>query len=279
MSWTLAELSKLEHDTLRKSVLDTLLLEVPMMELIPWETIGTLTTTLVRYQDLPSVGFRKVNEGFSESIGTFEHKVESVALGGLDIDTDKVIARAKNTIADARAIQQMMALKSFAYKFNDLFITGNPTTDPEVFKGLRLRIDDVFADGFTEQKFAANDTDTGILNSQATRFDFIQDLDKLIYAIHGHNPAYAIMNKKMLLATRSALIRERLLTYNQDMFGRQIDVYGQTRLIDLGVKQDQVTEVILNTETTAGAPSGGTENTSIYVCKFGIGTDFWGIQM
>ena len=45
------------------------------------------------------------------------------------------------------------------------------------------------------------------------------------------------------------------------------------------MKQDQVTEVILNTETTAGAPSGGTENTSIYVCKFGIGTDFWGIQM
>lgn len=279
MSWTLAELSKLEHDTLRKSVLDTLIMESNLMELIPWETIGTLTTTLVRYQDLPSVGFRKVNEGFAESTGTFEQKVESVALGGLDIDTDKVIARSKNTVADARAIQQMMALKSFAYKFNDLFISGNPTADPEVFKGLRLRVDDVFDNGFVNQKFAANDTDTGILNSQTTRFDFLQDFDKLIYSISGHDPAYALMNQKMLLALRSVLIRERLLTYNQDMFDRQVDMYRNTRLTDIGVKQDQVTEIILNTETPGGAPSGGSENTSIYVCKFGIGTDFWGIQM
>jgi len=278
VAWTLGEFSKIETDTLRKSVLDTLLMEANLLELIPWETIGTLATTVVRYQSLPSVGYRKVNEGFTESTGKFEQKVETVALGGLDIDTDKAIARAKNTIADARAIQQTMALKAMAFDFNDKFISGNPTADPEVFKGIRLRIDDVFAEGFTEQKFAANDVDTGILNSQTTRFDYIQDLDKLIYAIKGHSPEYAIMNKKMLLATRSCLIRERLLTYNTDMFGRQIDMYGNTRLLDIGVKADQTTEVILNTEDTAGAPSGGSENTSIYVCKFGIGEWLWGIQ-
>ena len=278
MAWTLAELSKIETDTLRKSVIDTLLMNSNLLELLPWETIGTLATTIVRYKDLPSFGYRKVNEGFSESTGKFEQKVENISLGGLDIDTDKAIARAKNTIADARAVQQMMALKSAAFQFNWKFIAGNPTSDPEEFKGLRLRVDDINNEGFTDQKIQASDNDTGILNSDAKSHDFLNDLDKLFYAIDGHNPDYALMNKKMLLALRAVLRKLRLLDTSKDMFGRTIDMYGNTRLVDIGTRADQVTEIILNTETTAGAPSGGTECTSIYAVKYGIGDETWGIQ-
>jgi len=53
MPWTLAELSKIETDTLRKSVIDTLLMEASVLEMVPWETIGQLATTIVRYHDLP----------------------------------------------------------------------------------------------------------------------------------------------------------------------------------------------------------------------------------
>ena len=281
MAWTLAEYSKIETDPLRKSVLDMLLLEANLLELVPQETIGRLSQTMVRYKDLPSFGYRKVNEAFAEATGKFEHKVESVSLGGLDIDTDIVIARNANSIEDARAIQQRMALKSAAYQYNWKFIAGDPTSDPEEFKGIRLRIDDIYAEGYTDQKFAGASTTTGILNSQTTRFAHIQDIDKLIYSIKGHNPDVLLMNKKMLLATRSCLLREKLLTYGADMFGRQIDTYGQTRLVDIGVRVDQTTEIILNSETSAGAASGGSANTysSIYAIKFGIGDSVWGIQM
>lgn len=279
MSWTLAELSKIETDTLRKSVLDTLIMESNLLEVVPQETIGTLTTTLVRYQDLPSVGYRKVNAGFTESTGKFEQRTESVSLGGLDIDTDKVIARSKNTIADARAIQQTMALKSFAYQYNWKFIAGNPTVDPDEFKGLRLRVDDVYDEGFVDQKIQSNDTDTGINNSSTTRFNFLDDLNKLMYAISGHSPDVLLMNAKTLLAVRSLLLREKLLDTTRDMFDRQVDVYMGARMMDIGVRQDQITEIILNTETAAGAPDGGSENTSIYAAKFGIGDMFWGIEM
>ena len=279
MAWTLAEFSKIETDPGRKSILDTMLMEANLLELLPWETIGKLNTTIVRYQDLPSFGYRKVNEGYSESTGHFEHKVESVSLGGLDIDTDIVIARNANSIEDARAVQQTMAIKSAAYQFNWKFIAGDPTSDPEEFKGIRLRVDDIVAEGHTGQKFACNDVDTGILNSSATRFNFLQDLDKLVYAIKGHKPDMLLMNQKMLLATRSALIREKLLTYSADMFGRQIDMYGQVRLVDIGTRADQRTEIILNTETAVGAASGGTECTSIYAVKFGVAEYLWGIQM
>jgi hypothetical protein len=278
MAWTLAELSKIETDPLRKSVIDSLLMESNLLELVPWETIGTLSTTVVRYKDLPSFGYRKINAGYTESTGHFEQKVENISLGGLDIDTDKAIARAKNTIADARAIQQTMAMKAAAYNFNDKFISGNPTTDPESFKGLTERVNDLYTEGFTDQKFACNSTSVGILYSTGDRNNFLNDLDKLIYSIAGHNPDFLLMNKKMLLALRALLRQEKLLNQAQDQFGRVIDMYGSTRLIDIGVKADQTTEIILNTETAAGVTSGGSECTSIYAVKFGEGDATWGIQ-
>src|SRR3990167_10838517 len=150
MAWNLAELSKIETDPLRKSVIDGLILESNLLEIVPWETIGKLATTVVRYKDLPSFGYRKINEGFNESTGHSEQKVETISLGGLDIDTDIAIARASNTIADARAIQQTMALKAAAYQFNCKFIAGNPNSDPEEFKGIRLRVDDIYTKSYTD---------------------------------------------------------------------------------------------------------------------------------
>lgn len=278
MAWTLAELSKIETDTLRKSVIDTLIMESNLMELVPWETIGQLATTVVKISSLPSVGFRKVNEGYAESIGTFTQKVENISLFGGDIDTDIAIARAKNTIADARAIQQTLKLKAVAYDFNDHFINGDPTSDPEEYKGLLKRVDDIYAEDntiYASQYIDLGDTqDYGILRDSAARFFFLDHLSELVYSITGHQPDYLLMNKKCLLAVRSLLLREKLLTYGKDMFDRQIDMYMGARMIDIGVKADQSTEIILNTETTGG----GSYNTSIYAVKFGIGDATWGIQ-
>jgi len=276
-AWTLAELSKIETDTLRKSVIDTLLMESNLMQVVPWETIGQLATTIVRVQDLPSVGFRKINEGYAAGIGHFEQKVENISLMGCYLDCDKAIARAKNTIADARAIAQVMALKAMAYKFNDKFINGNPATDPEEFKGLQKRVDDVYTDGYTEQYIDnAGTSGDGILLSTGESHNFLNKLDQLIYSIKGHSPDFLLMNKKMLLALRSLLRKEKLLDNTKDMFDRVVDVYQGCRLVDIGVKADQLTEIITNTETLEAA--GAAESTSIYAAKFGIGELLWGIQ-
>jgi len=280
--WTLAELSKIETDTLRKSVMDTLLMESDVMQMVPWETIGALATTIVKYQDLPSVGFRKINAGYAESIGHFEQKVENISLLGGMIDTDKAIARAKNTVADARAIMQLMMIKSLAYKFNDRFINGDPTSDPEEFKGISKRIGDIVAEGYTEQYIdnagvygAARDD--GILYNTAASHNFLNKLDQLIYSIKGHNPNFLFMNKKMLLCLRAVLRAEKLLDNTRDMFDRVVDVYQGCRLVDIGVKADQTTEIITNTEDPDGLYTSNI-STSIYAAKFGIGEFLWGIQ-
>jgi len=277
LAWTLAELSKIETDTLRKSVIDTFLMESQVMDAIPWETIGQLATTIVRMQDLPSVGFRKINAGYSSTEGKFEQKVENISLMGCYMDCDKAIARAKNTVADARAISQVMALKAAAYKFNDKFINGDPTSDPEEFKGLKKRVDAVYSEGFTDQYIDnAGTSGDGILLSTGESHNFLNKLDQLIYSIKGHNPDYLFMNKKMLLALRSILRKEKLLDNTRDMFDRIVDVYQGVKLADIGVKADQTTEIITSTEELEAA--GAAESTSIYAVKFGIGELLWGIQ-
>lgn len=277
MAWTLAELSKIETDTLRKSVIDCLLMESNVLQLVPWETIGQLSTTVVKYQDLPSVGFRKINAGYTESTGHFEQKTENISLLGGMIDTDKALARAKNTIADARAIQQQMMVKAIAYEFNDKFINGSPITDPEEFKGVSGRIDDIVAEGFDSQYIDnAGTSGDGILLSTGERHNFLDHLDQLIYAIKGHKPDFLFMNSKMLLALRALLRYEKLLDNTTDMFDRMIDVYQGCKLVDIGLKADQTTEIITNAETLEAA--GAAESTSIYAVKFGLGEYLWGIQ-
>lgn len=277
MAWTYAELSKIETDILRKSVIDTLLMETNSLELVPWETIGQLSTGFIAVQDLPSVGFRKINAGYTESTGHLKQKVEHVSLLGGDIDTDIAYARAKNTIADARALMQQLMLKAMAYKFNDCLINGNPEVTPEEFKGLRQRVDDVVAEGYTGQKVDCACAGKGILNDSAARHAFLDKLDTLIYAMKGHKPAYIFMNSKLLLAIRSLLRQEKLLDTTKDMFDRVIDVYMGARLVDVGVKADQTTEIITSTETSAGL-DGSDEHTSLYAVTFGEGDMTWGIQ-
>ena len=277
--WPLSELSKIETDILRKSVIDTLLFESNVMELVPWETIGQLQMGVIRIQDLPSVGYRRINGEYgSDDIGHFEHKVETIALFGRDIDTDEAIARAKNTVADARAIQQTLTLKAMAYAFNDGFINNEVSAaTPLVFNGLRKRVNDVNAEGFTSQKIDAACGGKGILNDSAASQAFLDKLNKLMFSIKGHKPDYLLMNDDMFLALFSLLRREKLLDTTKDMFDREIDTYRGARLIDIGVKADQTTKIITSTETSAGL-EGSDEHTSIYAVKFGVGDMTWGIQ-
>jgi len=275
--FTLIELSKIETGTLRKSVIDTLLMEAQPLHMIPWETIGALATTIVRMGTLPSVGFRKVNEGYASGTGSLEHKVENIALMGGYFDTDKAVARARNTIASARAIVQVMMTKAIAYKFNDKLFNGDPQVNPEEFKGIKKRVDDLNSEGYTGQYVDnAGTAGDGILLSSAESLNFLNSLDKLIYAIKGHRPDDLYMNDKMLLAIRALLRKEKLLDTTKDYFDRAIDMYGGAHLLDIGCTANQTTEIITTTETLED--EAGAESTSIYAVKYGIGDMFWGLQ-
>ena len=275
--FTLVEFSKIATDPLQKGVIDALLMDIPIMEMIPWQTIGALSVGITRLGTLPNVGFRKINEGFVVSTGSLEQRIESIALMGADFDTDKALVRASTTGPTARAVTQVMMLKAMAYKFNDKFINGNPESDPEEFKGLKERVNDLVDEGYTGQYINnAGTQGDGILLDDDEFYNFLNKLDELLYAIKGHRPDYLQMNGKMLLAMRAGLRKAKLLDTTKDMFDRVVDVYQNCRMVDIGTTADQTTEIITSTETLEA--DGGSESTSIYAMKFAMGQMLWGIQ-
>lgn len=273
---TLNDYAQVEKDALRKSVIDTFLMEADLMKHVPWETIGRLGTTLLRYKNIPSVAFRKINTAWTAAKGETDQRTEVVKdLGGM-VDVDKLLVRAGGTVESVRAIQQYLQIKAMAYEFNDKFINGDPTVTPDEIMGILKRVDGLNAAGYTSQYIDLGlTTDEGILHDSASMNAYVDHLEELVHAIDGHSPDCLLMNGSVLLATRSILRRLQLLDTTKDQFGRVITMFGKVPIYDVGVKADQTTQIITTTETLGMSTGVGS---SVYAVKFGIGTHLWGIQ-
>jgi hypothetical protein len=278
MALTLVEMAKIEENPLRKGVISTLLFESNVMQMIPWEDIGALSTTVIRFKNLPSVGFRYVNESYSESTGTFDQIQESVYPLGGDIDVDIMFIQNKAAVASPRATQTEMKLKAVAYQFNQSFLNGDQAIDPRSFDGVKKRVANMPAGGTGGQTLTAGGTlgtnGLDVIASTANQHAFIDSLDALAYACDGHMADAFLMNRQTLLRTRSVLRRLALLNVNEDQFGRFIDHYGSIPLYDIGVQADQTTQIIGNAETQGSA----VDATSIYALKYGSEAFLGGLQ-
>ena len=259
-----------EGQTLMPQIANWFLMESNVLQIIPWTTDKNLAVKITSMQTLPTVAWRKINAAPSESTGTTEQKIESKFIFGHYIDVDRVLVYANE---NERSIQRKMSAEAMAFEFNDQFINGDPANDE--FKGISARIDDINSDGFTDQYFDAGSATTGrgMLYDSTDRQFFMDNIAKLIHVIAGHKPDGLYMNSKMYLAFEAALRRENVLNQTKDMFGRIINMYQQVPLIDIGIKADQTTEIITNGESL----SNGSDETSIYACKYGEGF-LWGIQ-
>ncbi len=247
--------------------------ESMILQTIMWATQPQLAVQVTAAKTLPVAGTRKVNASFTETTGKFEQKIENKYIFGLDIDVDVVLEKAT---PGERQTQRRMAAKSIAYKFNDMFINGDPGSDE--FKGLKMRVDDVNAKGFTDQYIdggSVNAANRGLLYDAAERNYFFDKMSELMAAIVGGGPDALYMNKKLLLAFESAARREKLLKQTEDMFGRIINNYSGVPLVDIGRDGYQsTTEIITNAESL----STGSEETSVYGVKYGENEMLWGMQ-
>jgi len=247
--------------------------ESNVLQDIGWSTQPQLAVEVTAAKSLPTVGTRKLNASFSESTGKFEQKIESKYIFGLNIDVDPVLEKAN---PGERQTQRRMAAKAMAYKFNNMFINGDPASDE--FKGLLKRVTDIYNKGFTDQYIDAGSTaaaNRGLLYDTTERHYFFDKISELMAAIVGGGPDALYMNKKLLLAFESAARREQLLKQTEDMFGRIINTYQGVKLVDIGRNGYQsTTEIITNSERL----SSGTEETSVYAVKYGENEYLWGMQ-
>lgn len=253
MALTLIEAAKRTDDLVRQAIIELYASSSEVLRVLPFEDIQGNALRYNREETLPGIGFRGINEGYTESTGILNPVTETLTIAGGDLDVDKFIIDTMGM--DQRSVQEAMKVKALALNWTLQFIKGDSTTNPRVFDGLQARITG-------NQLIAAGSTQNGDALS-------LMKLDELIDQVQ--NPTHLIMNKTMrrLLtqASRDTSVGG-FITTTKDEFGRQMYMYADLPI--LIVENDNTDLQILN--FNEACPAGGTTTgTSIYCVSFAEG--------
>ena len=244
MALTLLEASKLNSGDVYKNGVYAKFAETSdILRVLPFEGINGNSLKYNVEETLPGIGFRGVNESFTESTGIINPKVESLTIAGGDLDVDKFIVDTMG--GDQRTIQEAMKIKALALSWTRTFIKGDNEADPREFDGLQVRL----------SGDAVIDNGTAGLS--------LAKLDEAIDAVDGAN--YLMMSKamrrKLTVAARTAAVSGDI-SYTIDEFGRQVTKYNDIPILIVD-KDNNNTDILGFTE--AGS------TTSIYIVSFGEG--------
>jgi len=253
MALTLVEAAKRTDNPVQSAVIEMYAAASDIMAALPFQDITGNALRYNREDTLPGVGFRGVNEAYTESTGVLNPQTEPLVIAGGDLDVDMFILRTMGMAQ--RSTQEGMKVKSLALAWAKQFLKGDSVSDPRGFDGLQARL-------VGNQLFYAGTTDGGDALSLAK-------LDELIDRVD--SPTHLIMNKTMRrrlsAASRSTSIGG-FLTYELGAFGRKIAMYADLPI--LIADYDNAGDDILPF-TEVGYTGSTATASSIYCVSFGDG--------
>lgn len=259
MALTLVEAAKLHEGTdIRRGVIEQYAQSSGILMVLPFDSIQGNALRYNREEKLPGIGFRGVNEGYSESTGILNPVTEPLVIAGGDLDVDKFIVDTMGD--DQRVTQESMKIKALSLAWESTFIKGDSESEPREFDGLQKRITG-------SQLVAAGSTSGGDALS-------LNKLDELIDQVN--SPTHLLMSKAMrrrlTQASRSTTIGG-FLVWDTDSFGRQIARYNDLPIITIENDNNDLPIIGFN----EACPGGGAVGTSIYCVSLGAGM-LMGIQ-
>lgn len=259
MALTLAQSAVLSKDDLQRGVLEMFVQESAILDRIPFLTINGNAYRYTKEETLPGVAFRSVNNGYTESTGTFVQDTEGLVILGGDADVDKFIVQTRGNLNDQRAAQTRAKIKAASYKFQDAFINGDVATEPDGFDGLAKRL--------TGSQVLPSALTSPLNTDDATRNDFFDELDALMAAVPGAHALYA--NSKAIGLIKSAGRRiGGVETVREDLTGKRVVMWNGIPVLDLGQKIEAgVLGADIVPVTPADVDSPGTSD--IYAVRYG----------
>lgn len=251
MALTLLEAAKLETgDLIRQAIIEMYAGSSDILTVLPFENISGNALKYNREQSLPGVGFRGVNESYTESTGVLNPLTEALVIAGGDLDVDKFIIDTMG--ASQRSVHEQMKVRALALAWTKKFIKGDTASDPREFDGLQTRLTG-------SQLIAAGSTSGGTALS----------LSKLDEAIDQTlNPTHLLMSKamarKFAAAARNTSVAG-FVNYSTNDLGKRIMSYNDLPIITVDL--DNTGSAIL--PFTEAATSGSATATSLYVLSLG----------
>lgn len=254
MALTLIEAMRVAPGTItRDAVIEEYAKSSDLLMALPFVDIQGNALAYNREDTLPGVGFRGVNEGYTESVGIVNPQSESLVIAGGDLDVDKFILT--TTGESSRAYHQMAKVKALSLRITREIIKGDSTANPRVFDGMQRRVTG-------SQVLSAGSSAGGDALSLTMLDDLIDQVDGC---------THLVMNKKIKNLLKAAARNPSIggyISYSADEFGRQITSYqGIPFLI---ADYDEAGSSIM--PFAEANPGGGTPaSTSIYALALGEG--------
>ena len=244
MALTLLEASKLNSgDVYKMGVMMKFAETSDLLRVLMFEGINGNSLKYNVEETLPGIGFRGVNESYTESTGIINPKTESLSIAGGDLDVDKYLLDTMGM--EQRAVQESMKIKALALAWTKTFFKGDNESEPREFDGLQVRL-----------------TGDALIDNGTAGLSLAK-LDEAIDAVDGAN--YLAMSKsvrrRLTVAARTTAVGGDI-TYTLDEFGRQVTNYNGIPIL-LVDKDNDNNDILGYTETGS--------TTSIYVLAIGEG--------
>lgn len=251
MGLTLIEAAKYENRLEHLAVLKTFS-EGELLARLPFMNIAGSGLFYSAEQELPSVGFRAVNEGYTQSYGVVDQRAEAVHLFGGDVDVDRSIVDLMGP--EARASQIEMKVRSMRLTLEATVINGDTCANPRAFDGLSKRLQPGDA--------MAIDNSAGA-GAAGAPLDFDR-LDELIDSVNAYGGSKVLVMSKAMRRQLNALARS---TMGGGVYQTSTNSYGMTvhRYQDCDILT--VDRDAQGVEVMGYDEAGGTS--SIYCCTFG----------
>jgi hypothetical protein len=251
MGLTLIEAAKYENRLEHLAVLKTFS-EGELLARLPFMNIAGSGLFYSAEQELPSVGFRAVNEGYTQSYGVVDQRAEAVHLFGGDVDVDRSIVDLMGP--EARASQIEMKVRSMRLTLEATVINGDTAANPRAFDGLSKRLPPGNA-------MAIDNSAGGGAAGAPLDFD---RLDELIDSVNAYGGSKVLVMSKAMRRQLNALARS---TMGGGVYQTSTNSYGMTvhRYQDCDILT--VDRDAQGVEVMGYDEAGGTS--SIYCCTFG----------
>ena len=254
MPLTLVEAMKLNRgETVRNAIIALYAMNSDILRVLPFTNIPGNAYRYNQEDTLPGVGFRGLNEGYTEDVGAINPETEHLVIAGGDLDVDKFIIDTMGN--EQRSTREAMKVKALSHKFGQVFIKGDSTTTNKEFDGLQTRLTG-------SQKIAAGSTSGGDALSLAK-------LDELIDSVD--DPSHLLMSKAMrrrLTAAARDTTVGGYITYEKDAFGRKVTQYNDLPIL----LSDRNGSAYPTLDFDEANPGGGSAvGTSIYALELGEG--------
>lgn len=276
---TMADMAQLATLTpFQKVVIYSMLSHSQLFDVLPFDDTGDLNVMVMEATGLPTPDHRAINPTtVNVARAMFGQRPEALKIISNRITVDRQQLGNKSSHVDPRTAAIEQYTKAIAYQLVDMFINGNPVTNPDQPGGLAYRFltDTRLSDGTPNPATQRQVIDANDINRDFTvaaeRQDFINDVHELISLIDGGAPDVLITNRQGWLRFGMAARGERMFNVTRDMFGRQVVRFGDDGpiIIDSGYPPSAVFTRATLVQPFVTAAGDDLVSNSIYAVKFG----------